>query len=316
MIKASADTEVCALLETLGAGLPARREAAIARLAILGSRAVPRLLAAYDASSREKQLAILQVLERCGDVRALPVARGAAEAGGDVAVAAVAVLRELAAHAPGVAYPEALEALLSISTRPSAGRRVKAAAAEALAGTTAEIRQLVAASTQTNESPEDVVWEEAAAGRLPEGAAAMRDALAGHAERAALPSLRQIIETVRAHEERIAPPTRRDEWTAIRGALHALLALRGSRIALYDLRETLEGSTGPLPADFLSATEAIGDASCLEPVAIAFSRAPASAHGWRDGLAAAFRTMLARERLTRRHAAVRRALARAPGLVR
>jgi len=314
MIKASADAEIRGLLEALDADRPARREAAIARLTVLGSRAVPRLVAAYDLSSREKQLAILQVLETFTDVRALPVARRALDAGGDLAVAAVAVLREFVARGTGTTHTDALETLLSVSANPAIERRVKAAAVQALSGAAADVRGLVDSALPATGSPEDVVWEEAAEGRLPEGSAAMRDALAGHAEEAELPVLRRVIETIRLHEDRIEPPRRREEWTAVRGALHETLARRGSRLALYDLRETLERTAAPLPAGFLSAVAAIGDASCLEPLALAFSRAPASASRWRGGLAETFHAIRARERLTRRHAAVRRALARAPEL--
>ena len=314
MIKASADAEIRGLVDALEADRPARREAAIARLTVLGSRAIPRLVAAYDLGSREKRLAILQILETFTDVRALPLARRGLDAGGDLAVAAVAVLREFVARGTGTSHADALETLLSIWANPSTERRVKAAAVQALSGAAGDVRGLVDSGLPATGSPEDVVWEEAAEGRLPEGSAAMRDALAGHAEGAPLPVLRRVIETIRLHEDGVEPSARRDEWTALRGALHEALARRGSRLALYDLRESLERTAAPLPAGFLSAAAAVGDVSCLEPLALAFSRAPAGAFRWRGDLAATFQAIMARERLTRRHTAVRRALARAPEL--
>ena len=59
---------------------------------------------------------------------------------------------------------------------------------------------------------------------------------------------------------------RGDEWTTARAAAHVALAQRGSRLALYDLRESLERAA-PLPVEFLTALSLIGDASCLEPIA-------------------------------------------------
>ena len=65
---------------------------------------------------------------------------------------------------------------------------------------------------------------------------------------------------LRAREARAA-------WQNARGALHQALALRGSRVAVYDLRETIEQSRGPLPTSFVAALHVVGDASCLEPIA-------------------------------------------------
>ena len=80
----------------------------------------------------------------------------------------------------------------------------------------------------------------------------------------------------------------------MRGRVHVALAARGSRIALYDLRESLEAAapatsfSGPLPVDFLAALSTAGDASCLEAVTAAYARTgpggpettPGGAIGW------------------------------------
>ena len=79
-----------------------------------------------------------------------------------------------------------------------------------------------------------------------------------------------------------------------------------------DLRETLETSNGPLPVEFLAALERIGDASCLEPIASAYATAPAEGDWWREHLAHAFRAIAARERVTRRHAAMKKIARRWP----
>jgi len=103
------------------------------------------------------------------------------------------------------------------------------------------------------------------------------------------------------------------EWLAVRGAVHQALALRGSRVALYDLRETMAGTQRPMPASFLAALKMVGDDSCVEPLAAAFARAT-DQEGWRRQIAQTVRQIVKRERLTKKHAVLRRALGRAPAL--
>jgi hypothetical protein len=52
----------------------------------------------------------------------------------------------------------------------------------------------------------------------------------------------------------------------VRGSVHALLARRRSRVALYDLRESFDAARSPLPLDFLTAIGTLGDGTCLEPL--------------------------------------------------
>ena len=310
----STDGQVRELIDALGTDDPARREAAIARLNIIGSRAVARLIATYEhTDERPRQLAILRVLETSADERAFPVVRDALAAGGDLAVAAVAVLRELLGR-PGPTQVAALDLLLAASNDVTTARRVRAAAAQALTGAPADVRSAVARQFPDTGSADDAVWEDAVEERLPEDPAVLRDAMDGHAEQAPLPVLRRIVEAVRGREEAEAGRASVKEWRELRGALHKILACRGSRIALYDLRETLERTGEPLPASFLDAIGRIGDESCLQAVATALSQAPPRDLRWRHELAQAFRAIATRERLTARHAAMRRALARAPEL--
>ena len=64
---------------------------------------------------------------------------------------------------------------------------------------------------------------------------------------------------------------------------------------------------------FLAALEEVGDATCLEPLAAAYDASAAGADPWwRDHLATAFRAIVHREGLTRRHAAVKRLTTRWP----
>jgi hypothetical protein len=65
-----------------------------------------------------------------------------------------------------------------------------------------------------------------------------------------------------------------------------------------------------LPVEFLGAAAAIGDASCLESLAAAYSRATESGRRvddwWRQRLTDVFRTIAAREQVTRRSSIGRR----------
>ena len=90
----------------------------------------------------------------------------------------------------------------------------------------------------------------------------------------------------------------------VRGAVHFALAIRGSRVAAYDLRETLAGATPALPADFIAAAGLVGDASCLDAIAAALAAPPSAVDDrdqrWRDDLVRAGRAIVQRERLTQR----------------
>jgi hypothetical protein len=70
------------------------------------------------------------------------------------------------------------------------------------------------------------------------------------------------------------------------------------------LRESLETATEPLAVDALAALALVGDVSCLEPIAASYARSKDA--WWRDRLGDTFRTIVDRERVTRRHAIVKR----------
>jgi hypothetical protein len=307
------DPDVPSLIQGLRDG-GARREAAVARLTIAGTRAVARLVDTYqNTDDREVQVAILRVLEAIGDDRALLVVKQALAARGDVAVAAVAVLRELLGRPEGSADVKALDLLLALAKDGSAERRVRVAAMGALEQATPDVRQALG-TLAVDQSPDSALWEDAIAGQLPDTPKGLRETLADRASSTALADLRRLIEAV-GLRERTAGRKQSQEWLAVRGAIHQALALRKSRIALYDLRETFERSEGPLPSSFLGALQTIGDDSCLEPLAAAFSRAGSDAR-WQHQLTQAFHEIVRRERITNRHSALRRALTKAPGLAR
>jgi hypothetical protein len=125
-----------------------------------------------------------------------------------------------------------------------------------------------------------------------------------------------MIDAVRSREGVVENAAKRAQWQTVRGALHQALALRSSRVAVYDLREALEDARGPLPISFLAALHVVGDESCLEPLAAAYARTPAANARWKVQLAAAFRAIAQRERVTRRHAVLKRIIARWPEAAR
>ena len=304
--------DVRALLQALGHDGD-RRETAIARLTILGSRVVPQLVAAFDpAGERERQIAVLRVLEAIADERGLPVARTAVAAGGDVAVAGIGVLRELLVKPTKGADVLALDLLLAIARDEASDRRLRAAAREALDSAPEDVREAVR-TLGTPEDPLEALWQDALAGHLPDGGRQLREAISARAADAPLADLRRLIEAIAERERTETKPASLNDWRAARGAVHQALALRGSRVALYDLRETFERASSPLPSPFLAAVTIVGDDSCIEPLATAHANANAEPR-WKHQLAQAFHEIVKRERLTRRHSTLRRALARAPEL--
>jgi HEAT repeat protein len=314
----STDREVRALIEALGSD-PARREAAVARLIIIGSRAIARLIASFESSAdRDTQIAILRVLEATGDARTLPIARRAVDAGGDLAVAGIDVLKALLDRESLSVQGDALDVLVIAARDSNAERRVRAAAAAIVD----EVSRAIGPggpARQESLSASDAVLADAADGHLPDDPDVLRAAITEQAGTAPLPVVHHVIEVLRARERELSAgdaktAARRRHWRTVRGALHQALALRGSRIALYDLRETLGESDEPLPQTFIAAIQVVGDESCLEPLATAFSRTGVQDLNWRHQLATAFHSVAKRERLTRKHSAMRRALARSPEL--
>jgi hypothetical protein len=146
---------------------------------------------------------------------------------------------------------------------------------------------------------------------LPEDAEALRRMLGDGAKAAPLPALHRIVERIREREA-AEPAGRRGEWIRARGTAHLALAKRSSRLGLYDLREALDSPAAGLPVEFLTALSIVGDASCLEAIAAAHARA--ADPWWHDHLAETFRAIVARERLTRRHAVMRKIEKRWGGL--
>ena len=311
-----------------------RRDSAVARLSIIGGRAVERLLAALAAaSSPGGRLAVLQVLEAIGDVRAVDATLPLLEADDqELATAAAGVIRSCLRADAGTSTLDRLTGLVLDAGRPGAARL---RALEALADlpaktiepilqrlredTSPEVRRRAARGPRPPAAPDPArALEAAASGQFPDDPRSVRELLNEHGAAASLSVLHRLVEALRRKELAEGDPVAQAEWKTTRAAVHQVLAARGSNVALYDLRETLERSEGPLAVEFLAALTAIGDQSCLEPIVAAYARSAARAGGdandwWRQHLAETFRQIVRRERLTERHAVMRRIRTRWPG---
>jgi hypothetical protein len=303
-------------------------------LTVIGARAVERVsdVARDSRCTSTERVAALKVLGAIADSRALQCAFDALAATDDVvALAAVGIARRHLHGAQGTAAVDRLTRL-ALDVRRSA--TVRAAAMEAMADLGATtiaplvdslkgpsddmIRGLVGSGRSGGAGPQGAgrILESAADGRLPSDPDVLRRAIARAGKQASLTVLQQLIDRVRERERR-EPVERRAAWTVARAAAHGALAARGSRIALYDLRDSFELADAPLPVELLTAVTTLGDAECLPSLAAAFTRADSrgAADWWRQHLADAFRTIAARERITRRHGVMRKILKRWPRII-
>jgi hypothetical protein len=322
-IRKSSAASIDALTADLASASAVTREAAIARLTVIGARAVESLVNVVGRAENgpTARLAAIRALEALADERAIDTALGAAldedpgVAAGAVALAGVfltgrrdpAVLDRLTTIALDCTRPETvrLAAVAAVSDlNPATLRPLWAALAT---DPSAAIRERVGAGP-VRSGPEAVVparaqLNDAAEAGLPEHAETLRRLLNAGGTTAPLPAIHRIIERLREREAAVPAPARA-EWTRARGTAHIALAKRSSRIGLYDLREALEGASAPLPVEFLAALSIAGDASCLEAIAAAHARATDT--WWRQHLADTFQAIVAREGLTRRHAVMKK----------
>jgi hypothetical protein len=122
----------------------------------------------------------------------------------------------------------------------------------------------------------------------------------------------------RDREARAGNAAEVDAWLAVRSLVHVALARRGSRVAVYDLREALARAAEPLPEGFAEAAGMVGDESCLESIAERLARMTAGAdhrlREWHEALLRAGRAIVERERLTRRHAVMKKIARLSPGV--
>lgn len=322
-IRASSARQIDTLVADLSAGSAATREGAVARLTVIGARAVERLIAlAASPGEAAARAAAFRTLEAIADPRALSPALQAldkADADATVAIAAAGVAHVFVRGAKGAFAVDRLTAVALDRARPEP---VRLAALRALGDL--EHSTLAPLMTSLADDPNAAVRAEARAGGTRRGEATVdpsgiltraaeeglpadpdviRRAIVHAGKAVALPVLLRIVERVREREAQEGA-AHRQAWTTARAAAHLALANRGSRLAVYDLRESIDAATAPLPVEFLAALALVGDASCLGAIAGAHARARDA--WWREHLADAFRAVVAREKLTRRHAAIKR----------
>ena len=280
-----------------------RRDAAVARLRILGNRALPRLidLVAAHESSAVRALA-LDAVEGLDDVRAIDVAFDALRDGNiEVVIAALGVLRRWVAEETGTRL---LDAITAITVDRSRDARVRVAALAALS----ELPEHLVRPIRDQAPPPE------SAGPSLDDPVQVREWIQAYGAGATLSTLHELITRTREREHAESSSRLRSEWLQARGRAHQALAKRDSLVALYDLRETFEAATGALPQSFLSTAAAIGDASCLEPLARAWATAGKDLD-WNHQLSTTAATIMRREKLTGRSAAVKRLRANFPGFI-
>jgi HEAT repeat protein len=328
-IKASAAKEIDSLIADLVGSHTVAREAAIARLTVIGSRAVDRLLRVLQSSPEPVvRVSALRALEGIRDPRSLgSTVEAAADRDPAVAAAAIAVARNFLNVDKGTIVVEQLTKLALDSERGDAVRVAAIAALKDLEpATVAPLLKALAGD------PKRAIRAEAARPSLERQAVAppsaavsaadaeafltrtaedgpqdnpdqLREALASATRTPTLAVLLRIVERVREKEAE-EPARRREKWATVRAAAHLALARRRSRIGLYDLREWLDTSKTPLPVDAFAALSLVGDASCLEPIANRY-RAPQDEWS-KSRLADLFRAIVEREGVSRRHPAIKR----------
>ncbi|HVH25100.1 MAG TPA: hypothetical protein VM818_00025 [Vicinamibacterales bacterium] len=323
-IKASSARQIQRLIVDLSADHVTVREAAVARLGVAGPRAVDALLVQLESTiSSSARTGALRALEAIGDPRTLDrVLEEIDTSDQAVASAAISAARVFLSDKRGAAVVDRLTRAVLDRSRDEA---VRIAALHALRdlklSTLAPLLEALehdpsaalraALRFDPRPRPMDVITE-AADRTLPDEPDELAEALAHAGSRVTFSLLLRVIERVRDREQ-VEPEARRQKWTMVRGRAHVALANRGSRVALYDLRESFEIATSPLPVEFLAALQLIGGASCLEATAAAHARAArrdtagvTGEHWWRDRLADVFRAIVARERLTRRHTVMKK----------
>ena len=279
-------------------------------------------VAADAAAGTPAQLAALQALEAIGDGRSLATAMTLAGEPGDVGLGAVALIGAVA-RAEDTRATRAFEWLAALVLDRSAAEARRLAALSALEGASPRhVKPLyqaladdpgerLAARAQRRNAGQTASLDRAIVRGLPEDPAVVSAMIRDEADATNVTTLRRLIDIIRERES-AAAASERGPWTAARGLVHQALAARKSRLALYDVREALEHADGPLPAGFLAAAAAVGDISCLDPLAAAWIASPVAHRWWREHLAEAFRAIVSRERLTRRHPALKKILEKRP----
>ena len=270
----------------------------------MGPRTYPHLSPLIESSQTPPvaRAAALSVLEAFDDTRVIALARTTLrDLDSDVSLAAIGVLRGWLTREDGT---QALEAVTAAALDKRHDGTVRLAALDALSELPPDLVAPIRERAPVDAGDRPALQDPPSLGAW----------LAEHGATAPFSALHAAVAGAREREQAESPGRRRDEWTRMRGAAHLALAHRGSRVALYDLREAFDVARQPLPADFLSAAARVADESCLEPMA----RAWAGAKGepwWRSRLMETAADVVARLKLTGRHSTLRRIRAKWTGFV-
>ena len=143
-VRPSSGAEIRQLIDALGSADDVTRESAVARLAVIGPRAVEHLLQEFPVATGRRRDGMLRAFEAAGDPRALPAARASLEdPSAAVQTAAIGVLRTLlGAQKPAVAR-DALDLLIAIALDRRRIAEVRLSAFDALAEVPADVREPV-----------------------------------------------------------------------------------------------------------------------------------------------------------------------------
>lgn len=318
-------------MAALAAPGAAERDSAVARLELIGSRAILALVDTLRTGSENAREGAVLVLGRSDDPRARKAVLAAvADAAASVAGHAVAIL----ARRPDAAAARALAAGLrhtDAGVRRAAAKALAAAFAFGVAEATEPVVDLLL-DERTDEDSRLAALEavaglpsrqrrpllarvEGATGSLGRRLAALRGEAAPEARRVAeiaagldqLPSGAKAVPALHERLKRIAevPADVEGAWE-LRLRLHRELAGRDSRIALYDLREMLEHRPPRDVSLLLDLAARLGDASFVPALAALAHDAPKAT----DGCVAALAALMQRERLNKSHRSVKAVPAR------
>jgi hypothetical protein len=316
--------ELADLLARLASPNEAERESAVARLTLLGALALPKLaaLARNDSTPDHARAGALRVLAATGGSAAIEAAAAALLSKAPAVVDAACDLLGRWAREPGSDGAKALDELAGLALSSDAPADSRLSAIAALEGQPDELMRPIYDALARDPSSRivsraaraqvGVAWSlDALIDRgLPDDPALVAVAVRDEGAETPVTDLRRAIDLVRAREAAVADDER-PVWRAIRGSLHEALAVRGSRIAVYDLREAFEEADAPLPIGFLTAAAAVGDPATLEGIAAAWESAERD-RWYRDHLVDVFGAIVRREALTREHATLKRILTRRP----
>jgi hypothetical protein len=235
-IRPSSAVDVNRLMEELSSGEELRRETALARLAVIGARAVSKLsgLALDDLASGPARLAAVQALEAISDPRSLGPALTLAERDDEIGVAAIAVLGAIVRLKEARAT-RAFDRLAALVLDQDAREERRLAGLAALEGLSERLLKPIYHALSTDRNPRlsarairratgaTIPLEGLLERPLPDDPSVIAAAVREEGESARVTTLRRAIEAIRARE-RAADGDRRAQWIALRGHVHQTLA--------------------------------------------------------------------------------------------